>query len=350
MAEPPPQRSSARTPRTPGPAAAGSGTPAASSSGTRSRPRHPPRPATSCRAPSRARSTQYTVTVISSASSASGLLKRNISAATGVTREHRARDQARRRALKRRRTAAYSTPTVATPISTSGTRICQEPSPKSRTDRAIGQSAAGGLSTVMEFAASERAEEEGLPALAAGLHGGGVEGVGVAGRAEVLEVEQRGDQQQAEEGGPHPAGRPRRARARAGVSGAGRGRAAGARVRAAAGPSCGRVVVIGRSSRRTEGRVASARRSRPSAGRRPSAGSSSRRSGKTQARKSRNRSTVAARLAAIRTASSVPCDGVAGGRVQGGERAAGQREADAEDDQALRLVAYGAGPGRVRRR
>src|SRR6478735_2681821 len=34
------------------------------------------------RPPSNARSTQYTVTVISSASSASGLLKRNISAAT----------------------------------------------------------------------------------------------------------------------------------------------------------------------------------------------------------------------------------------------------------------------------
>ena len=93
------------------------------------------------------------MTVISSASSASGLLKRNISAATGVSASTA---PAIRPAagLNRRRTAAYSTATVPTPISTSGTRICQEPRPKSRTDRAIGHSAAGGLSTVMALAAS----------------------------------------------------------------------------------------------------------------------------------------------------------------------------------------------------
>ena len=44
---------------------------------------------------------------------------------------------------------------MATPMSASGTRICQEPRPKRRTDRPIGHRAAGGLSTVMELAASE---------------------------------------------------------------------------------------------------------------------------------------------------------------------------------------------------
>ncbi len=87
-------------------------------------------------------------------SSASGLLKRNISAATGV-RASSAPANSPAPTPKRRRTAAYSTPTVATPISASGTRMDHELSPKSRTDRAIGHRAAGGLSTVMELAASE---------------------------------------------------------------------------------------------------------------------------------------------------------------------------------------------------
>ena len=46
-------------------------------------------------------------------------------------------------------TAAYTTPTVPTPSRTSGSRIANEPSPNTRTDRAMSHSAAGGLSTVM---------------------------------------------------------------------------------------------------------------------------------------------------------------------------------------------------------
>ncbi|CAM5444673.1 hypothetical protein SRIMM317S_02719 [Streptomyces rimosus subsp. rimosus] len=106
------------------------------------------------RASSSARSTQYTAHTMSRQSSASGLLKRNISAATGVSASS-APANSPAPAPNRRRTAAYSTPTVATPISASGTRIAHALRPKSRTDRAIGHRAAGGLSTVMEFAASD---------------------------------------------------------------------------------------------------------------------------------------------------------------------------------------------------
>ncbi len=107
------------------------------------------------------------MTVISNASSASGLLKRNISAATGV-RAKTATAISPATGPKRRRTAELSTAAVARAISTCGARIAQELSPNSRTDRAIGQSAAGGLSTVMALAESsepkKRAFQLWLPA------------------------------------------------------------------------------------------------------------------------------------------------------------------------------------------
>ncbi len=66
------------------------------------------------------------------------------------------------------------------------------------------------MSTVMALRRVQRAEEERLPGLAAGLHGRRVEGVGVAGGAQVVEVEQR----------RWPASRPRKAgRAQRGSSG-----------------------------------------------------------------------------------------------------------------------------------
>ena len=54
-----------------------------------------------------------------------------------------------------RRTARYSTPTVATPISACGTRIDHDERPKIRTDSDITHMAAGGLSTVIELPASD---------------------------------------------------------------------------------------------------------------------------------------------------------------------------------------------------
>ena len=86
--------------------------------------------------------------------SASGLLKRNISAATGVNAITTPASNAAW-ALNQRRTAAYSTPTVATPINACGSRMLNELRPRTRTDSAIGHNDIGGLSTVMEFAASD---------------------------------------------------------------------------------------------------------------------------------------------------------------------------------------------------
>ncbi|SLH15916.1 Uncharacterised protein [Mycobacteroides abscessus subsp. abscessus] len=101
-----------------------------------------------------ARVVAHAAATISSTSSASGLLKRNINAATGMT----ARTSPASRpaaAPKLRRTVAHSNATLPTPMSTCGTRMLQLFKPNRRTDSAIGHRAAGGLSTVIEFAASE---------------------------------------------------------------------------------------------------------------------------------------------------------------------------------------------------
>src|SRR5438309_10745315 len=95
---------------------------------------------------------------MSSASSASGLSNRNISTATGVSASTA---PARRPAPgpATRRTARYSTPTVATPMSASGTRIDHDERPNSRTESSMTHSDAGGLSTVIELPASEAPEK-----------------------------------------------------------------------------------------------------------------------------------------------------------------------------------------------
>ncbi len=90
----------------------------------------------------------------SSTSSASGLSNRNISTATGV-RAVAAPAISAAPGAKRRRTIRYTRATVATPISASGSRMLQALSPKSRTERSITQSEAGGLSTVIELPASD---------------------------------------------------------------------------------------------------------------------------------------------------------------------------------------------------
>ncbi len=103
-------------------------------------------------------------------SSASGLLNRNISTATGVSASAApASSPAAGPAV--RRTAAYSSATVATPISACGTRMLQLDSPNSRTERPVTHSAAGVLSTVIAFAASDEPKNQAvqlwLPACAA---------------------------------------------------------------------------------------------------------------------------------------------------------------------------------------
>ncbi len=97
---------------------------------------------------STARSVAYAPTDSSSTSSASGLSKRNMSAATGVvaTTAPAIRPAA---GPAYRRTAAYTTPTVATPISASGSRSVHELIPNTRAASAGSHSDAGVLSTVM---------------------------------------------------------------------------------------------------------------------------------------------------------------------------------------------------------
>lgn len=53
-----------------------------------------------------------------------------------------------------RRTAAYSSPTAATPMSACGTSRLQDENPKIRAEISIGHSDAGGLSTVIAFSGS----------------------------------------------------------------------------------------------------------------------------------------------------------------------------------------------------
>ncbi len=91
----------------------------------------------------------------SSVSSASGLLKRNISTATGVRASTAPAISPAAAEPVVRRTVRASSHTDATPMSACGTRMLHEERPKSRTDSAIGQRASGVLSTVIELAASE---------------------------------------------------------------------------------------------------------------------------------------------------------------------------------------------------
>src|SRR5919202_4956282 len=103
---------------------------------------------------SMARTVAYAPATISSTSSASGLLNRNISTATGVSADTA---PAIRPAAGpyHRFTAANSSPTVAIPISASGTRMLHAFTPKIRAESSMIQSAPGVLSTVIELAASD---------------------------------------------------------------------------------------------------------------------------------------------------------------------------------------------------
>ena len=87
-------------------------------------------------------------------SNASGLLKRNMSAATGVSAMTAPASSAAVGG-NHRRTAAYSRATAATPSAAWGTRMLQAFTPKTRADSSIGQRKAGVLSIVMKFDASE---------------------------------------------------------------------------------------------------------------------------------------------------------------------------------------------------
>lgn len=97
----------------------------------------------------------YAEATSSSTSIASGLLNRNISTATGVSASAAPGSRPAADAAVVRRTVATSSQTASTPSIAWGTRIDQDERPKTRTASAIGHSAKGVLSTVIELAASE---------------------------------------------------------------------------------------------------------------------------------------------------------------------------------------------------
>ena len=100
-----------------------------------------------------ARTTQYAAATSSSTSSASGLLNRNINAATGVSASAAPAIRPAPGPLTRR-TAAYSSATAPTPISACGSSMVNALKPNSLPDNPITHIAAGGLSTVMALPAS----------------------------------------------------------------------------------------------------------------------------------------------------------------------------------------------------
>ena len=88
--------------------------------------------------------------MVSSTSSASGLLNRNISVATGVVARIAPANSAAL-GVASRFTVAYRIATAATPSSACGTRIDHEFTPKIRAESSMTHSDAGGLSTVMKL-------------------------------------------------------------------------------------------------------------------------------------------------------------------------------------------------------
>lgn len=97
-----------------------------------------------------ARRTQSAASVMSSTSRASGLLNRNVSAATGVV-TNRAPASTPNHVPQTRRAIRKTMNVVATPMIAWGSRIEKELSPNRRTESAMSQMDAGGLSTVMAF-------------------------------------------------------------------------------------------------------------------------------------------------------------------------------------------------------
>ena len=102
---------------------------------------------------STARVVAQAAATMSSTSSASGLLNRNISTATGVSASTA---PASRPAAgpATRRTVAYSSATAPTAIRACGASMLHDEKPKIRPDSAITHSEAGGLSTVIALAES----------------------------------------------------------------------------------------------------------------------------------------------------------------------------------------------------
>ena len=141
---------------------------APASANQRVRARQPAREASR----SRPLSTQAAAPSISSTSSASGLLKRNMRAVTGVV-QNSAPATMPAALPQYRRAKAWHRYVHATPMTAWGSRMAKLERPSTRTDSAMSQIDAGGLSTVMAPPASEAPHRKALqlcePACAAAL-------------------------------------------------------------------------------------------------------------------------------------------------------------------------------------
>ncbi len=114
------------------------------------------------RPPSTARVVAYALATMSKTSRASGLLKRNISTATGVMARIAA-DSSAAAGEHQRRTVAYRSATAATPSSACGTSMLQLEKPKIRPESSITHNDAldrGGVEVVREATAAEAPEVE----------------------------------------------------------------------------------------------------------------------------------------------------------------------------------------------
>jgi hypothetical protein len=100
-----------------------------------------------------ARTVQYAAAVINSTITASGLLNRNIKAATGVSASTAPASNPVR-GPPMRATAAYTKATAATAISASGISMLALLNPKICPERLITHCETGGLSTVMKLCLS----------------------------------------------------------------------------------------------------------------------------------------------------------------------------------------------------
>ena len=229
-----------------------------------------------------------------------------------------------------RRTVRYRTPTVATPISACGSSSDQLDSPNSRTESSMTHSDAGRLVDGDGIRAVEGSEEEGLPALRAGLHRGGVEGVRPAAAAQAPAVEER----RSRRAGRAVSGAPMRGRpaARAGNDGFGRPRRA---------RSAGRRPGARRGAGRTSGHAASSTCSSEERGARRALPR------KTQPAEEDEAQQRGQPFAMTRKTSSAPLAGAGSSWCSTVSAPLVSAETEGEDHQPLRLGAPGAGPPRM---
>jgi hypothetical protein len=182
---------------------------------------------TGCRTDSMARSVAYAEPTSSSVSKRVRVVEPEHQHRDRCGRQHRTGDQAGGRRARRTPDRGVQQPDRSDALQRLGDQQAPRREPKSRIDSAIGHSASGVLSTVIELAASEEPKKNAFHDSEPGLGGGRVEAVRPAGLAETPQVQHSGADQQPDQRRPLPAGAARRER------GLGRGSAGEVRDRSA---------------------------------------------------------------------------------------------------------------------